>query len=1558
MFADGTRYRVDNGLVTSIRDRNGNVLTFTYGTDPTNAITYQRLINVTDSLNRQVSISYADNSTVFYDQINFKGFGGAPRTLRVWYSSLGQVLRPGYSLSNYYHLFPEYASNSFPPDPNDPNLYNPTVVSSLELPDGRRYQFLYNSYSELARVVVPTGGAVEYDHTPTSGVVCYNPNNCSAGTEIYRRTEKRRVYADGTSSTPESRTTYSSLTTSGGLISANPVTMDHLNAAGTLLAREQHYFFGNAVPSSSLVPVYWSPWNSGKEYQTDYLSVVNGVAGSLLRRNTSTWQQRAPVSWCTSQFGCTPDSAPPNDPRMVETVSTLADTNQVTKTTSINPQTGTVGFDQFNNPTDSWTYDYGPGGPGALLRHTHSDYLTVNPINGIDYTNRTNSTSPHVLSLPKSQSVFDASEIEQARTTFEYDNYGYATYHAPLVPRSLVSGFDPGFDASYSTRGNVTGTTSYLLTNGTVTGSVSNYAQYDIVGNAVKAIDAKGNVTDFEFTDRYGSPNGEAQAPGGSAELASQGSYAFATKVTNPLGHITYTQFDFYTGKPVDGEDANGIVSSGYSVNDFLDRPTTIIRAVNTSARNQTVFAYDDTGRTITTSSDLDTNGDGALVSKVLYDGLGRTTETRQYEGGTNYIATQQQYDPMGRAYKTSNPFRPWQSESAVWTTAAFDSLSRVISVTTPDSAVVGTSYSGNTVTVTDQAGKKRKNLTDGLGRLKEVYEDPTALNYLTSYSYDALDNLTTVSQGVQTRTFVYDSLRRLASAANPESGTINYVYDNNGNLSIKTDARGVSSHYDYDALNRAKRRWYNGSNLLTATVNNSPALPSGVAATDEVNYFYDSSTLPATPPPNFDRGYATGRLVAVTYGGGSSGTYFGYDALGRTVRSTQQTGSINYQTSATYNAAGGFLTETYPSGRMVTDTYDGAGRTASVVGTLGDATNRTYSTGILYSPFGGIKIEQFGTDTAVYNKLQYNIRGQLWDVRVSTGADPNGTWNRGVLQFFYDQAHTFGGSNPDNNGNVTQMKHYRPLDDSSATWAISTDTYSYDPLNRISSVSENFVSTSQADSQQFVQSYVYDRYGNRTIDPATWGTGINNKQFTVTTTNNRLTVPNGQSGTMNYDNAGNLTTDSYSSAALTRAYDAENRMTSETQAGPIVVGSYIYDADGQRVRHTVNGTEKWQVYGIGGELVAEYPVNGATTTPEKEYGYRNGRLLITAEPAAQINWLVVDQIGTPRIIVAKTGALANVKRHDYLPFGEELLAGQGGRSISNGHSGDNIHQKFTSKEWDIETGLDYFGARYYGSTQGRFTSPDEFKGGPHALWVLGSGDPEKQALVYADITNPQSLNKYQYTFNNPLRYVDPDGQAPQDSFDNRINQLIRQQLKGEINEKQYWENLRGAAAGTAAGLAIIVAARGGGQILTALGMWASRNPDKVEQIAQAMQEGAGGPPGLTLGPSSRLTATEISTGGRLAKQLGVRLEESAHVGAEYVVAGANKTIDAMGGGQAYQHFGNGSKFFESIVHHVNKSVDYVAIDLAGASKSQVKAVQKFVTGLSEEQRKKIVYVQ
>ncbi len=118
------------------------------------------------------------------------------------------------------------------------------------------------------------------------------------------------------------------------------------------------------------------------------------------------------------------------------------------------------------------------------------------------------------------------------------------------------------------------------------------------------------------------------------------------------------------------------------------------------------------------------------------------------------------------------------------------------------------------------------------------------------------------------------------------------------------------------------------------------------------------------------------------------------------------------------------------------------------------------------------------------------------------------------------------------------------------------------------------------------------------------------------------------------------------------------------------------------------------------------------------------------------------DHLGSPRVFTNSSGSV--VSRHDYMPFGEELGASVGGRTTGMGFSGsgDNNRKKFTGYQRDTESGLDYAQARYYGNTQGRFTSPDPFSGS-------------------AIIADPQTFNRYNYCRNNPVNSTDPTGMAP-----------------------------------------------------------------------------------------------------------------------------------------------------------------------------------------------------
>jgi len=321
------------------------------------------------------------------------------------------------------------------------------------------------------------------------------------------------------------------------------------------------------------------------------------------------------------------------------------------------------------------------------------------------------------------------------------------------------------------------------------------------------------------MTFQYGAHEAESNTVPTELSNPSRMTYAFATKVTNALNQIAFTQYDYHLGKPVNGEDANGIVAKG-RYDDLLDRPTGLDVGIFSGSQIQrhTSFIYNDASHLMTTQSDQTTLNDGVLTSTLLYDGLGRTTETRT-SAPEGTIKAVQQYDGLGRVNRTTNPYIQTNESTYGYADTTYDGLGRVRTLTTNDGAVVTTTYSDNAATVTDQAGKTRRSITDGLGRMIRV-DEPNSSGSLgtvasptqpTFYVYDVLDDLTTVTQGGQTRTFVYDSLKRLKQATNPEGGAVDYTYDANSNLLTKQDARLITTTYAYDALNRVISRTYAG---------------------------------------------------------------------------------------------------------------------------------------------------------------------------------------------------------------------------------------------------------------------------------------------------------------------------------------------------------------------------------------------------------------------------------------------------------------------------------------------------------------------------------------------------------------------------------------------------------------------------------------------------------------------------------------------------------------------------------------------------------------------------
>jgi RHS repeat-associated protein len=649
-----------------------------------------------------------------------------------------------------------------------------------------------------------------------------------------------------------------------------------------------------------------------------------------------------------------------------------------------------------------------------------------------------------------------------------------------------------------------------------------------------------------------------------------------------------------------------------------------------------------------------------------------------------------------------------------------YDALGRTTAVRLQDNTTVSTEFSDiNTtpsgfnktfVTVTDQAGKKRRQIADSLGRIVRVDEPDAngnlgavdAPNQPTAYEYDGNDNLSKVTQSdgtvTQERRFKYDSLSRLTNERQVEANaTLNDAgvkvttgglwtkvlkYNPSGLLTEGTDARGVKTSFNYDGLNRVSSVIYTGETGYQ---------------TPTVTYTYDQARSGF-----YNKGALTRVETSAVGDAPATVTEFDYDLMNRVAKHRQSIGGQNFNLEYGYNLAGQLTSEKYPSGKIVSTNYDASGRLANTADQ-----GRTYLSGLQYASNGGA-VSAMTLGNGIQESFDYN--GNLQLKQMTWAKDGN------VIQR-YD--YTFGEMNSQNqlknNGKLTQIDSYNGGGTTNPTKQFA-QKFDYDAVGRLKTETETRGDNNQ---QGYKQIFDYDRFGNRYLKAADNPISQNPLLPTPIEANNIDKEKNrlaANTGTI-YDDAGNVTTDN-KFRNLKYSYDANGRMYKTSTMDDLNQANSIYDAGGMRVASQINGVWKFFVYDAGGKMVAEYG-----GTPSSDEG--------------GIKYIHQDAQGSTRAITSASGTVK--ARSDYAAFGEEINSNIGQRTAQGYASSDNLRQKYALTERDEASGLDHTWFRKNENRAGRWTSPDPYNGS------MNLGDP-------------QSFNRYSYVENQPTNFVDPSG--------------------------------------------------------------------------------------------------------------------------------------------------------------------------------------------------------
>jgi RHS repeat-associated protein len=1022
-----------------------------------------------------------------------------------------------------------------------------------------------------------------------------------------------------------------------------------------------------------------------------------------------------------------------------------------------------------NNTTNSFGYD-------ALNR-------TISSTNGLGYANTF---------------VYDAvgnliAKVDAAGgiTRFSYDalNWlatttnalGYATSHAYDPVGNIIGETDANGHTStfaYDCLNRLTAATNSL-------GYVTTFA-YDAVGNKICATDALGHITRYAFD--------------GMNQLVF---------VTNALGYVTAFNYDA-TGNKTTETDANGH-STSYAY-DALNRPVYMTNALHCVTANvydpvgnkiaatdadghTSTFAYDFLNRQIAMTNALgcvtqfeydagaggggcgcgaSTKGTDRIVEQTdangkvtyfKYDAVGQLLKTVRKQFNTNDVidpddaVTTYTYDPNGNRLLVIDP-------NNITNSVGYDALNRPIAGTNGAGDVMLRTYDpvGNVLTVTAPNGNITTNTYDPLDHLVQVND---SIGLVATHTYDSVGNRLSVTDGnTNSTTYAYDALNQLATttdamgststnyydpvgnltrvidrmtnstlyaydAVNRRTNTVDalgcvtsYAYDGVGNLLAITDANNHTTSYEYDALNHKVRDTYPDSPADIRTYAYD-AVGNLASRTDQEGnttlylysdlYYLTNRIYASDPSDRFTYDLGGRMLTACKTNWLTTNDWivtFAYDGANRVTNTTQGGRTISYS----YDIPGRTLTLTYPSGTNITQTTDARGRLLTVG-------NEQLPPTVTYTYDPGNRVLTRACRNGVVAEYAYNPNNWITSLLHTNPA--TGTLIAGFT-YAYDQE-----------GNKLYEENL---------WNTNrSEAYACDPMRSLTNWLAGNLVNGTVPAPTNSQQWQLDCLGN-------WNSTVTNGITQIRTHNEANEITAIDANPLYYDANGNLAND----GRYIYSYDEENRLNAVTlAANDEAISQYAYDALGRRIESLTEpeteAAQKWFFYNQWRVI----EVQGAAGVSEASFIYGGlPREILGALCTTNVFYCHQNAIGSVIAATDETGS--TLERYAYDAYGTVTITdGAGGvqppNSWGTAHSAIGNLFTFQGQQADEETGLFYFGYRFYSPLLGRFLCRDPFADimagmTKYGLQALSKSPFGGAKMWYAD---------YVFAENNPTEKVD-----------------------------------------------------------------------------------------------------------------------------------------------------------------------------------------------------------